>query len=260
MLRVSKLAGKVGSRGSTRIGRWRRFLSRLRLSDEITPSPTEPPCLRRIKSPFRQSGTEASYVIRSGVFGTQMTLLDFSQSSCLVLFPTLLPKSDPFLNRHCPTSSVLRACPPACHSRDDADLMRTTSPSALPVLPCLPPSMHADAITPAQTGRCACRLLPGPPPTFTVLSAERLVHCPAHNLLGVHSRSGLQGHWDAQGGPLSSQRFNLSHYHRIMFHTTLSVNRSDCYQPKRPWLGGIRTHQENAPLHRHTINLDYTDI
>ena len=47
-------------------------------------------------------------------------------------------------------------------------------PTGLPVLLRFPSSAHADAITPAETVRCVCRLLPGPPPAFPFLQEGRL--------------------------------------------------------------------------------------
>ena len=77
----------------------------------------------------------------------------------------------PFLDRHCPTSSVLRASPPPCRPRlalTGYRLTRATSPTELPVLLLSSSSMRATANTPADSDRCTCE---------HVLWLVRYVHC-----------------------------------------------------------------------------------
>ena len=62
--------------------------------------------------------------------------------------------------------------------------------------------MHAGATTPAETGRCPCRSLPGQSAAFPFSQEGRLPQHPFRGLLSVHSRSGLHGRRAAQGGPL----------------------------------------------------------
>ena len=66
----------------------------------------------------------------------------------------------PFLDRHYPASSVVRASPPPWRpglAPHGVPVGACTPPTGLPVLPRLPSSIHADATTPAETVRCTCR-------------------------------------------------------------------------------------------------------
>ena len=64
----------------------------------------------------------------------------------------------------------------------------------------LPSSMHANAVTPAETCRCVRRSLPGRPSAFPCIREGRFPHYAFRGLLGVHSRSGLHGRRAARGG------------------------------------------------------------
>ena len=76
----------------------------------------------------------------------------------------------PFLGGRYPTHvfsiTGLSATLPAQPAPRGVPVAACTAPAGLPVLLRLPSSMHADAITPAETGRCARRSLPGQPAAF----------------------------------------------------------------------------------------------
>ena len=83
----------------------------------------------------------------------------------------------PFLDGHYPASSVLRASPPPCRPGlplAGVPVAACTAPAWLPVLPRLPSSTCADATTPAKTGRCSRRSLPGQSAAFPFLAQGRL--------------------------------------------------------------------------------------
>ena len=109
--------------------------------------------------------------------------------------------------------------------------------------------MHADAITPAETGRCPCRSLPSRSAVFPCFQEGRLPHYLFRGLLGVHSR--FRPAW-------SLSRPRRPFYQSASAHVVTSMNRPGCYQPERQLLGGIRTHQESAPFHGALENDDDT--
>ena len=95
----------------------------------------------------------------------------------------------PFLDGHYPASSVLRASPPPCRPGlplAGVPVAACTTPTALPVLLRFPSSMHAGATTPAETGRCSRRSLPGQSAAFPFLAEGRLLRLTFRGLLSVH--------------------------------------------------------------------------
>ena len=100
--------------------------------------------------------------------------------------------------------------------------------------------MHADATTPAETGRCPCRSLPNRSAAFPYSQEGRLPRRPFRGLLSVHSRSGLR---------MVAEPPKAALYQCASIHVVTSMNRSGRYQLERQLLGGIRTHQESAPFH-----------
>ena len=108
------------------------------------------------------------------------------------------------------------------------------APSGLPVLLRFPPSMHADAITPAETSRCARRSLPSgrrPSPNYRRVGSALTVSGPARRSLAFRPA------W-------SLSRPRRPFYQSASAHVVTSMNRPGRYQPERQLLGGFRTHQE----------------
>ena len=107
------------------------------------------------------------------------------------------PGEPPFLRRHYPASSVLRAHPPPRRpglTLAGCRLARATPPTGLPVLQRFPSSTHASTTTPAETARCmrcfSSRAAVGLP---LISGGSAPASKRFRGLLGVHSRSGLHG-------------------------------------------------------------------
>ena len=110
-----------------------------------------------------------------------------------------------------------------------------------PVLPRLPSSMHAGATTPADAARCTCRfssrttdglpLIQGGSASALPVSrpAQRSLHVPACMVAELLNATLLSGVLQSMSLPPRTAPAATSR--------------------KRQLLGGIRTHQENAPFH-----------
>ena len=113
------------------------------------------------------------------------------------LFPFSHPSSPeaPFLDRHYPVSSVLRASPPPCRPglplagfRLACAHHRQGFPCChRPPLPCVPPSLPRRS-RPVRTSPSS-----RPMAAFPVIQAGRPPRCPFRGLLNVHSRCGPHG-------------------------------------------------------------------
>ena len=102
-----------------------------------------------------------SRVVCSGVSEPLVTLPGSCQWPFLASFPYHSQSQAPFAGRHTPASSVHRTCPPPCQPGRPLTgfrFARARCCAGLPVLPRFPSSVHTDAITPAGTTRCSCRL------------------------------------------------------------------------------------------------------
>ena len=170
---------------------------------------------------------------RSGVSEPSVTLLGSRQRSCLAPFPFPSRSRSPFLGRHCPVPSVVRACPPPCRPGlplAGIPVGACTPPTGLPVLPRLPSSMHASATSPAEAVRCTCRFSSQnrrrPSPKNSGGSAPafaRFDACSAFAHVPVCMVAEL---------PITA----LCH-RSASAHVVTSMNRSGCYQPKATIVG-----------------------
>ena len=120
-------------------------------------------------------------------------------------------------------------------------LARATPPSGLPVLPRLPSSMHADTTTPAGTARCLCRFASRPVVGLPLISGGSAPALPFSR--PARCSRNVPACMVAE---LLTQPFVTG----VLQSTSLPP----CPAPaatnrKRQLLGGIRTHQENAPFH-----------
>jgi hypothetical protein len=126
---------------------------------------------------------------------SSMELIGKANLRTLGLFQERAKSQAPFLHRHYPASSVLRACPPpqTAQSAPHGVLVEShdLSPLGLPVLPVDSSFTHAIAITPAGPVEIR-RSLARPAAAFPIGQAGRLPHYPFRGLLGVHSRYGLR--------------------------------------------------------------------
>ena len=183
-----------------------------------------------------------SHAAWSGVSEPVPAPLDFHRWSCLASFPCRSRSRAPSLDRRCPASPVLRACPPPCRPGPvlaDFRLARAP-PTGLPVLPLPSSSMHADAATPAEAGRCSRRSLLDLPSAFPLLQEGRLSASTVSRPVR-HSRV-FRPAW-------SLNRPGRPFRQSASVHFAASMNLPGCYQPERQLLGGIRTHQREAPCH-----------
>ena len=109
------------------------------------------------------------------------------------------------------------------------------------MLPRLPSSEYADANTPTGTVRDTCRLsarsVVGLPLTCGGSAPVLLVSRPAQRSLQVPAYS------------VAELLYATLCHRSASENVVTSIPRPGCYQPKRQLLGGIRTHQENAPFH-----------
>ena len=105
----------------------------------------------------------------------------------------------------------------------------------------LPSSEYADANTPTGTVRDTCRLsarsVVGLPLTCGGSAPVLLVSRPAQRSLQVPAYS------------VAELLYATLCHRSASENVVTSIPRPGCYQPKRQLLGGIRTHQENAPFH-----------
>ena len=134
------------------------------------PSPMPPPAGSPPAIPCRQGRESAdqvlpslSHVARSGVSERSPTLLDSRQWSCPCLLSVPFPTQGPFPRRalpRVPGTTGPSATLPARPAPRGVPVAACTAPAGVPVLLRLPSSMHADAITPAETGRCFVALFP----------------------------------------------------------------------------------------------------
>ena len=160
------------------------------------------------------------------------------------LLSASLSKSGPFPQPALPgvlSPTGLSATPPARPAPHEGPVGACTPPTGLPVLLRLPSSAHASAITPAGTSRCARRfasrsviglpLIAGgsaPASPFSRPAQRSLAFRPARSL------------------SCSMQPFVTEVLQSMSLPprpAPAATNR------KRQLLGGIRTHQENAPFH-----------
>ena len=133
------------------------------------------------------------------------------------------------------------ATPPTRPAPHGGPVGACTPLTGFPVLPRLPSSMHAGATTPADAARCTCRfssratdglpLTQGGSASALPVSrpAQRSLHVPACMVAELLNATLLSGVLQSMSLPPRTAPAATSR--------------------KRQLLGGIRTHQENAPFH-----------
>ena len=108
----------------------------------------------------------------------------------------------------------------------------------------LPSSMHADANTPAETGRALVALFPAgrrPSPIYRRVGfrINRFEACSAFTRVSAC---------------MVAEPPKRPFYQSASAHVVTSMNRPGRYQPERQLLGGFRTHQEKRAFPRRTVH------
>ena len=239
---------------SCRVGGWRasfrvRWHVRRFRSGPQSGSPgrvSSPPLIKpdvRISRIRLSDGIMPPHVAQSGVSEHCVALIGSRQWPCPAPFLCRSRSQAPFLGRHYPASSVVRACPPPCRPGlvlADFRLASTRHRQGFPCccafhLPCMPTPLPRRKRTGASA---AC-------------FPDR--HRSSPNLRRVDSRIALFEACSAFTRVPACMvaeppEAALLHQSASVYIVT-SVNRSGCCQPKRQLLSGFRTRKENAPFH-----------
>ena len=177
--------------------------------------------------------SEAKAVPREVIFISHATPEDGCRPQCTVRPQPALPGVPGHTN-----PSATLPTRPAPHG---VPVGACTPLTEFPVLPRLPSSMHAGATTPADAARCTCRfssratdglpLIQGGSASALPVSrpAQRSLHVPACMVAELLNATLLSGVLQSMSLPPRTAPAATSR--------------------KRQLLGGIRTHQENAPFH-----------
>ena len=164
-----------------------------------------------------------------------MELIGKANLRTVGLFQKRARSQAPFLHRHYPASTVVRACPPP-HTAEPAPhgvLVEShdLSPLGLPVFRSISSSRHADAITPTEPlGAVAVSPSGIGLPLNSGGSASAT--CSFRGLLGVHSRFGLPVRSITQGD------FYTEYFNAFVTSCVALVASGRATD----WPGGIRTH------------------
>ena len=152
----------------------------------------------------------------------------------------------PFLDRHYPVSSVVRASPPPWRPGLPLTGFRLTRARhrqgfpccSHPPLPCVPPPI------PRRDRPVRSSLTSRPVAAFPNVRVGRLPHSRFRGLLSVHSRCGPHGRWITLGDP----------FHRSASNDVVtSIIRSDCYRLERQFAGRDSHPLRDGAFPRHTV-------